>query len=352
MTTTPNRPTRAEQVRQRRAQTTTNRPHQPIGQPAARPARAPRPVSPPPVTVRGSVVTPLRSSATIPVAQKARTQTRRQYYYTLSASGAELRLPAIPNVSFGERGLSALLALVWFILLLFLLQSSTFEVQTVNVRGLERLSSEQITAVLNLEGENIFAINRNTLLTSIKESFPELKDIRLSIGLPAQVTLSATERQPILAWQTGEETLWIDQQGYIFPARGELSTSLPTVESDSLPPLVQTLPTEATLNPLERFKLQPTPQTWGQQMQPQMLDTALRLLPQVPEGASLTYSPFSGLGWNDPNGWSVYIGRSLDNMDIKLLEYQTIVTYLGSQGITPAVISVETIHAPFYRMEP
>ncbi len=305
-----------------------------------------------PIITRRTITPTNTRMRTVPVAERARTETRRQYYYTISSTGAEVRLPAIPNLQFGERGLSAILALILIVALFILLQSSTFAVQSVTVRGLERLNSEEITAILNLEGKNIFSINRTALLAQIGKEFPELKDIRLTVGLPAQVSLSASERQPILVWATGEQTLWIDQQGFIFPARGILESSLPIVESDELPPFQPTLETTPPPPQTALDLLQPERQVWGNQMDAQMLDTAMRLLPQVPEGATLTYSPFSGLGWNDPAGWRVFIGRNLQDMDVKLLEYQTIVAYLGSQGITPAVVSVETIHAPFYRMEP
>jgi len=47
----------------------------------------------------------------------------------------------------------------------------------------------------------------------------------------------------------------------------------------------------------------------------------------------------------------VYFGRDINNIDIKLAEYQTIIGVLESQNITPTLISLEFLHAPFYRLE-
>jgi hypothetical protein len=38
-------------------------------------------------------------------------------------------------------------------------------------------------------------------------------------------------------------------------------------------------------------------------------------------------------------------------MEMKLLVYQAIVDRLQKEGITPALISVENVHAPYYRLE-
>jgi hypothetical protein len=57
------------------------------------------------------------------------------------------------------------------------------------------------------------------------------------------------------------------------------------------------------------------------------------------------------LGWNDPNGWEVFFGSQGNDMNQKLAVYKSLVERLQSEGIQPALISVEYIHAPYYRME-
>jgi hypothetical protein len=66
----------------------------------------------------------------------------------------------------------------------------------------------------------------------------------------------------------------------------------------------------------------------------------------------MQYDPSFGLGWQDPQGWMVFFGRNTSEITTKLLEYQTIIAALQERNITPALISLENLHAPFYRLEP
>ena len=72
---------------------------------------------------------------------------------------------------------------------------------------------------------------------------------------------------------------------------------------------------------------------------------------KMPADTVLVYDSEHGLGWNDPNGWEVFFGDEDQEMDMKLLVYQALVEHLQSEGIQPAMISVEYVHAPYYRME-
>ncbi len=72
----------------------------------------------------------------------------------------------------------------------------------------------------------------------------------------------------------------------------------------------------------------------------------------MPEGTVLVFDSEHGLGWNDPNGgWDVFFGNEDEDMDMKLAVYQALVERLKTEGIQPALISVEYVHAPYYRME-
>ena len=81
------------------------------------------------------------------------------------------------------------------------------------------------------------------------------------------------------------------------------------------------------------------------------VEAIISLTTTVPEGSQLQYHPQFGLGWHDPQGWMVYFGQDTTNIDSKLTEYQNILSELNQLGVTPALISLEFVHAPFYRME-
>jgi hypothetical protein len=82
-----------------------------------------------------------------------------------------------------------------------------------------------------------------------------------------------------------------------------------------------------------------------------LLDTAQKLATLLPEGTILAYSQDHGLGWRDAGGWDVYIGADLTSFDQKFSLYQGLSQGLAGQGITPAIISVEYLDTPYYRLE-
>lgn len=334
---------RAETARQRRSQTSqqrTTRVTRNLVKPAA---RAPQP---PPVTVRGQ-----RTSAAAPVRTKGRGTPRRQYYLT-DATGVEVRLPSVPMIHPGWRLLSGTLVLVLAFFIYLAYNDSHFQVSTVEITGLKRLKAAQITELLDLNNTPIFMVNPEEVRSLLAISFPELTDVKMIAGLPAELTITVTERQPVMSWKVGERIYWVDKTGYIFPARGE-AAKLVQVEADSEPPV---LVTDIPLTEEEQRKAdalreeKKTQDIVGKTLDPTMLKAVLALGKKV-EGAPLVYTIKDGLGWSDPAGWTAFVGMDLNNINLKLKVYQAVVKKLSDDGITPVMISVENVNAPFYRLE-
>jgi hypothetical protein len=82
-----------------------------------------------------------------------------------------------------------------------------------------------------------------------------------------------------------------------------------------------------------------------------LLEAAIKLSEFLPGEISLVYTSEHGLGWQAEQGWQTFIGFDLENIDEKMALYDNIVTYLSGQNITPGMVDIEYIHAPFYRME-
>lgn len=340
--------TRANQVRERRQQQSQSRLEQ-----INRHKQAP--VKSQPVVMRASA--PAARSAR-PVHQNTRGNVRRQYYYSLDASGVEVRLPAVPMVHPGWRMASGLLVVAMLAAIMLMLSSAMFEVSDLTITGLQRLSPNDVADALDLAGTAALDLNPDAVKAQVSALFPELADVQVRVGLPAKVQISVRERQPVVAWQMSDQTLWVDAEGVIIPARGE-ATGLVTLQSDGLPPV--TAPTSAesstesgtetaATDPLAAFtKTNVT--IAGSRMDINLLAAALRLSVQAPEGAALAYSTGDGLGWTDTRGWKVFIGNDLNGLETKLVEYEAIVAQLSERGITPVMISVEHLNAPFFRTE-
>ncbi len=316
-------PSRADLVRQRRAQTTQQR-IQRAKQSVTR--REHRPT----VIARGMAASSPSPSRVLPTSK-----VRRQYYFSLNATGAELRLPAIPLVNPGWRLLSGLIAILMTLILYTLFNAPTFQVHQIEVTGLQRLTPADLQAVLAISGKPVVTIDPQTIKVRLESAFPELKDIRIRVVLPARILITLTERQPVLAWQVGGDTYWIDPEGVLIRPRGEAG-DLPIVSANTLPPLKEPVSSNSS-------------EVWGQSTSPQLIQAILslrqRLSPEIP----LVYDSENGFGWQDPNGWQVLIGNSLHDFEAKMQLYQIILEQIQQRGLHPQVISLEYLHAPFYK---
>ncbi len=329
-------PSRADQLRQRRTQQNRER-TTPARRPAARAANTP------PVTVRSyqsTMATPLRQTRTNTV--------RKQMYYSLGASGAELRLPAIPLMSLGARALSAIVVGLVLLGIYVVAFSGEFAVNGLELTGNQRLTLNDFEATLGVTGEQVINLDPSEMTATLATAFPELASVQLEIGFPAKVIINVVERQPVLAWRAGDTTYWLDENGYILPPRGEME-GLQTVDADALPAL---LPVAIASSPDESaVTAVPTSTTyWGRQINYNLLKSIIDLPARISIDSNLVYNSLNGLGWKDSRGWDVYIGRDLTNIDQKLTIYESLIADLNQQGIQPSeMVSVEFTNAPFYK---
>jgi len=349
------RSNRADQMRQRKEQQSTNRTTVAARRAVSEPERPLKPV-----TVRNTTFgTPIRQRV-------ATTNPRRQYYLSLDTPGTELRLPALPVIRLGSRGLSAVIAILCLIGIFSLLFSPVFTVSIPKITGMKRLTQTNVESALNIENRSIIELNATELTAALMSTFPLLESANVSVSLPNTISVTIKERQPMVAWQIGDKTLWIDSKGVLFPQVGD-APGLLTITADSQPP-VYISPDE--LKSIEEAQKKAaavgTPEAQAameitlkniakdngpDRIDPALLNTALKLAAYFPGGMALAYSDKHGIGWQDPGGWEVYIGKDLKEFNQKYALYQSISQQLAGQSITPAIISVEFLDAPYYRLE-
>lgn len=290
-----------------------------------------------------------------PLRQNTSTQPRRKVIYTVGANGVETRMPALPIIQFNWQMVSGFLTIGCIILVILLTNLSMFEIKTVNVEGFQRVTPAELQAVLQNNSGSVFTLDRTKALNTISVAFPELKNIRIRISMPDGINVSADERQPILAWKTGDQLVWIDADGVIMQPRGDVGTLL-TVESGATPPLTKS---EEKIDSvvdyaemvIEQKSAPLTPEESIKYLDPGVLKIAIDMSALMPQGSTLAYDPISGMGWNDPGGWKVYFGNDLENFQFKQVEYQAIMQQLSNQGITPVMVSVKHVDSPYYRTE-
>jgi len=320
--------TRADVVRQRR----TNRPRKTKAPVSSR--RAPKAKTPaqPPVLIRGGL-----PSAYTPDRRRGK-QAKRRYDVALSTPGAEMRLPSLPRLAIGWRLLSGLLVVGLASLIYMAWTDPVFQVTAIQVRGLQRLDKQDITAVTGIVGEPIFLVQPEKIQQDLKAAFPELARAAVAIKIPTKVEVEVVERQPIIAWVQDEQTLWVDASGVAFPPRGEDDPSI-RVEALNWP----AAPTSESDPELGKAA--------SQLLSVDMVNAIQSMDEEAPKKTPLVYDSQHGLGWKDSRGWEAYFGTDVEDIDMKLYVYKAIVKRLKKDHVRPELISVEFVHAPFYRLE-
>ena len=276
-----------------------------------------------------------------------------------AAAGSEEFAAVKRRLKPGWRLLSLALVGLFSYLLFTAWWSPDYRVSSIQVEGLQRLTQEEVLTKVTALGQHIFAVQPQEIQSAIAAAFPELRDIKVRVSLPAGITISVVERQPMFIWQMKNSVMWIDTEGYLIPARGA-SPDLLTISADSLPvyQLERDLSgEESTLKIIQDKSInKPGLSDLAFFAQPKHIDSSLllgvlQLNAWMPAEKTLLYQKQRGLGWADARGWDVFVGRKLENINDKMVMYETIVRNLESQGINPSMVSVEFLNAPYYRVD-
>lgn len=285
----------------------------------------------PPVMVRGMLTgIPLLSR------KRKKQKIRRRYDLSLNVPGAEMRLPAIPMVSFGYRLVSGVLFVALAMLIYHLWNSPVYQVAEAEIVGLRRLTNHDVNAAMDVAGELIFAVDAEGLQKRLQDAFPEFSSVSVQVGLPRTVRVAVEERQPILTWRQDGRTVLVDPNGVAFPLRDQVqSEPALVVEASNSPPAIEQ---DIMEDGVVRF------------LPVEMVSAILSMGAHTPENSFLVYDPEHGFGWRALQGWEVYFG-DVRNIDMKLRIYEALVEKFGQEGINPALVSVEHVHSPYYRIE-
>ncbi|MBM3152783.1 MAG: FtsQ-type POTRA domain-containing protein [Chloroflexi bacterium] len=311
---TPTPASRSDLVRQRRRSQSTQR----LAQTAQ---RASRPVA--------------RQSMVRPASPAGKGSHRRPSDVAFSVGATHVRAPAISLPRFGPRAVSGLLALLLGFALYTLWNSATFTIAGAELNGALRIGTAEIDTALGVVGSPIFAAIPAEIEQALLEDYPELASVEVRVAFPNRIIVSVVERTPLIAWSMDAETLWIDSYGISFKERGQ-TEGLVVVSAGGTPPQA----------PVDLAGADAVPPF----MAPAMVQTVLSLSGHVPPGTVMVYDPVYGLGWQDGRGWLVFFGENTEDINMKLLVYEAIVGQLIREGLQPALISVEYLEAPYYRL--
>jgi hypothetical protein len=314
--------------------------------------------APPPVMARTQ-----HAGATQPVrreAGRAYKHGRRLYNVSLNpAQGAEMSLPALPRITLNWRVASCALVIVLGFALYQLWTSPDYRVDAARVTGLGRVTSNDVNTALGVTGKPVFTLDAHRLQSDLLAAFPEFNDAQVLVEIPNTVLITVTERLPVMVWLQEGKSYFVDKDGMTFPLRHEGATGdLPLVDAAGAPPGV-VLPDkqgpslqEVTISKITGVPLPgaPAPAKAAPLLSTEMVQSILLISEQAPAGAKLIYDPIHGLGWKDRRGWDVFLGDEQE-IAVKLSVYRSILDHLKGSENRPVIISVEYVHAPYYRLE-
>jgi len=291
--------------------------------------------------------------------EQKKTSIDRSYPISANEQPKETQEKNFGKIRVSWRIFSGILTILFSAVIFVAWRSPDFQVGVVEVKGIERISQNDVMNSFEVMQKPIITIQPEEIAQKISDSFPEFKDINVTVSLPNKITVNLTERKPVIAWKVKDMTIWIDSVGIVFPARGQTGELL-TIESYSLP--VFSYPDEDETNILmDKFQLKRNywklpfySMIWYEYhrlIDPGLLDAIVRLNAQIPSEKVLLFDPHRGLGWNDPHGWNIFVGFNLEQINEKWLTYEKIVSELTSKGIRPTLVSVEYLHAPYYRLD-
>lgn len=265
---------------------------------------------------------------------------------------------ASPKIHLSWRFLSGAVALACLLVLISAWRSVEYRVTDIDIEGINRVTKEEITSVLDIDQQRIFQISPLSIEQKISEHFPELYDVQVSLSLPAKVHVKVQEREPFLNWSYQGKSLWIDPDGYLLPVRGNAEIAL-TIDSTEKPPFY--IPEESIILQGEK-RLRKTVVAKGdndslalfnvyQKIEPITYQAIKELNQLLPEQGLILYDASRGLGWNDARGFKVYVGIDMRDITAKMNMIEEIVKTLVKAAVQPTLISVEQINAPYYRLD-
>jgi len=290
-------------------------------------------------------VAPVTSRASQPEArstrrsgrQPASRSARRRFQVALLpvAPDAEMRGISLPRPELSKRLFSFFVVALLGTALYFAFNTPQLQVTQAQVIGNRMLTPEEINASLNITGKPVFLLIPSELEKQLRLTYPELISAKVDITLPNTVSRQVTERQPVVRWQQGDGYTWISEDGIAFRPHGD-DAGLLSVVATAAPPTVVNISTD--------------PLTPAPFISPEMVQTLKGLAGHVPAGVPILYDPASGFGWNDPQGWRVFVGMSARDIELKLRVYESMVASLTQRGIRPVMINVTYPAAPYYRL--
>lgn len=200
--------------------------------------------------------------------------------------------------------------------------NDSFYLGAPRVEGASSLTESQIISASGLAGTHVFAADPGVAAERIG-LLPGVVSASVYLEWPNIVNIQIEEDAAIATWEQAGERFWIYEDGTLLPAGLSAKSGLHIISEIEEPV------GEQLFIPIE------------------VIEGARQLQEIRPNINQLYYKPGSGLSYQDGRGWKVYFGVGQD-MNQKIVVYETIIEHLTSRGVKPVYISVANQLKPFY----
>ena len=206
-----------------------------------------------------------------------------------------------------------------------------FRFDDIQITGMEKINKAEIVYFTGAKGEPVFTVDPSRIRTTLLQHYQDIYDADVTIDFPAKMSITLTERVPVVEWDFGGSRFWIDQDGKVLSeSRSQESTI--HVYADSYP---------GAPNQQDRD----LPVYFSQDV----LKTIITMGSHVPEGKPLIYTYKNGFGWDTDEEWRIFFGKNDNDMDEKLRMQESLTRYFHENEIQPVMVSLEFKDAPYYR---
>jgi len=222
------------------------------------------------------------------------------------------------------KALSLSLLGVLILVTVYLFASYDFYVFDISVEGNEAISSEEILEASGIEGYSIFFIDPQKVAKAVA-SLPDVAEAEVRCRLPNRLSIKVRERQAYLIWLSGEESYYLDREGFVLSPRHQTSLSL-------------------TLKDLGGGSLRA-----GDRINPQILEAANIYSSLLPQVKGFDYSQTYGLAFTTEEGEKVRLGTG-EGAQTKVTLLHALKEELKEKGIKAVVIDLR-FDTPYYTLE-
>lgn len=206
-----------------------------------------------------------------------------------------------------------------------------FRFSDIRITGMSNVNKDEIIYFTRAKGKPVFTVNPDDIRTTLLRHYQEIYDAEVTIDFPAEMTISLTERIPVVEWDFGGSKFWIDKDGMVLTESISREETI-HVYADSYPGA----PSQQDRD---------LPLYFSQDV----LKTIMTMGKYVPEGKPLIYTFKNGFGWDTDEEWRIFFGKNDNDMEEKLRMQESLTGYFQKNEIQPVMVSLEFKDAPYYR---